>query len=55
MNPLNNNNANNGNNNSNNPVLQVIKMLNGRNPQQVFYEMCKERGVNPEDILKHLR
>lgn len=36
-------------------IAQVMNMLNGRNPQEVFYSMCKERGVNPDDILSQFR
>ena len=36
-------------------VGQVMKMIGGRNPQEVFYSMCKERGVNPDDILSQLK
>lgn len=39
-----------------NPQLNsVMQMLNGRNPQEVFYEECKKKGINPEDILSQLR
>ena len=27
---------------------------NGGNPQQAFYQLAKEKGINPEDILKEL-
>lgn len=36
-------------------VGQVMKMIGGRNPQEVFYSMCKERGINPDDILNQLK
>lgn len=40
----------------NNPAMQqVMQMCNGRDPQQVFYEMCKQRGVDPESVLSQLR
>lgn len=39
-----------------NPQLaSVMQMCSGRNPQEVFYEMCKQRGVDPESILSQLR
>ena len=39
-----------------NPLLaQVMQMTNGRDPRQVFYEMCNHRGVNPDDILNQLK
>lgn len=41
----------------NNPKMQQILQLlnNGSNPQQLFYQMCKNRGVNPETILNQFR
>lgn len=40
----------------NNPQFkQVIDMCNGKNPQEIFYALCKERGVNPDDILNQLK
>ena len=36
-------------------LQQVVKMCNGQNPKDVFYSMCKQRGVNPDDILNQLR
>lgn len=36
-------------------VAQVMQMLQGRNPQEVFYAMCQQRGVNPNDILNQLK
>lgn len=39
-----------------NPQLNaVMRMCQGKDPQQVFYEECQKNGVNPEDILKELR
>jgi len=41
-----------------NPNLQNILNLansNGANLQQVFYNMAKQKGVNPEDIINALR
>ena len=39
-----------------NPNLQpVMNMLrNGANPQQLFYSMCQQRGINPQEFLKNL-
>lgn len=34
---------------------QVMQLVQGRNPQEVFYEMCKQRGINPDDILNQLK
>lgn len=40
----------------NNPQMaQVMQMCNGRNPQQVFYEMCQQRGVDPNTILSQFK
>lgn len=36
-------------------VAQVMNIIGGRNPQQVFYELCREKGVNPDDILNQLK
>lgn len=39
-----------------NPQLNaVMQMVGGRNPQEVFYEECQKKGVNPEDIISQLR
>lgn len=39
-----------------NPLMaQVMQMTNGRDPKQVFYEMCNQKGVNPDDILNELK
>lgn len=39
-----------------NPQLAAImQMCSGKNPQEVFYELCRQRGVNPESILSQLR
>ena len=40
----------------NNPqIAQVMKLCEGSSPKDVFYMLCQQRGVNPEDILKQLR
>lgn len=40
----------------NNPQFaQVVQMCKGQNPQQVFENMCKQQGVNPNDIINALR
>ena len=36
-------------------MAQVINLVGGRNPQEVFYELCKQKGVNPDDILNQLK
>ena len=41
-----------------NPNLKNILNLagsNGANLQQVFYNMAKQKGVNPEDVINALR
>lgn len=40
----------------NNPKLQpVLNMLKqGANPQQLFINMCQQRGINPQDFLRNL-
>lgn len=36
-------------------LQQVMNMCKGQNPRDVFYSMCNQRGVNPDDILNQLR
>lgn len=36
-------------------MAQVMQLVQGRNPQEVFYDMCKQKGVDPESILSQLR
>lgn len=39
-----------------NPQLaQVMQMCQGKNPQEVFYQMCNQRGINPDEILNALK
>lgn len=39
-----------------NPMMgQVMQMCQGQNPQQVFYAMCQQKGINPELILNEFR
>lgn len=39
-----------------NPQLaQVMQMCQGQNPEQVFYAMCKQRGIDPQAFLQELR
>lgn len=40
----------------NNPRLQpVLSMLNqGANPQQLFMNMCQQRGINPQQFLRNI-
>ena len=42
----------------NNPQLkQVMDYVNqnGGDPQQAFYKMAQEKGINPDEILNQLR
>lgn len=36
-------------------LQQVLNMCKGQNPKDVFYSMCKQQGVNPDEILNQLR
>ena len=39
-----------------NPNLAwVMQLCQNSNPRDVFYSMCKERNVNPDDILNQLK
>lgn len=39
-----------------NPQLaNVLQLAQTRNPQELFYQMCKEKGVDPNTILSQLR
>ena len=40
----------------NNPQMQPIinAMQNGMNPQQIFNNMCQQRGINPRQFLKNI-
>lgn len=39
-----------------NPALnQVMQLCQGKNPEMVFKNMCKQRGLNPELIIKQLK
>ena len=42
----------------NNPQLQqVMAMINqsGKSPKDLFYELAKQKGINPDDIINQLR
>ena len=41
---------------SRNPNMKpILNMLNsGANPQQVFYQICKQRGINPDEFIKNI-
>lgn len=34
------------------PILNLIN--NGHNPQQIFYQLCKQRGINPDEFIKNI-
>lgn len=36
-------------------MAQVMNLVGGRDPKDVFYELCKQKGVNPDDILNQLK
>lgn len=39
-----------------NPMFnQVMQMCKGQNPQQLFTDMCKAKGIDPNAILNELR
>lgn len=39
-----------------NPKYQpIVDMLNnGMSPEQMFYSLCQQRGVNPQEFLKNI-
>lgn len=41
---------------SRNPNMKpILNMLNnGANPQQVFYQICQQRGINPDEFIKNI-
>lgn len=44
-----------GNPMANPQLAQVMQMCQGQNPEQVFYAMCKQRGIDPQAFLQELR
>lgn len=36
-------------------MKEIINMVKGKNPEQVFYDKCKEMNINPDVILGMLR
>ena len=40
---------------SNPQMQQVMHMCQGQNPKDIFYSMCKQRGVDPNEILNMLK
>lgn len=45
----------NGNPMANPQLAQVMQMCQGQNPEQVFYAMCKQRGIDANAFLQELR
>lgn len=40
----------------NNPALSnILAMTKGKDPQQVFYQLCKQNNIDPNTILSNLR
>lgn len=38
-----------------NPQMkQILNLCNGKNPKDVFIEECKNRGINPDEIISQL-
>lgn len=41
---------------ANNPAIALVaKVVGNRDPKTVFYELCKENGINPDDILNQIK
>lgn len=39
-----------------NPAFaQVMNMCKGQNPEQLFYDMCRQKGIDPNAIINELR
>lgn len=39
-----------------NPLLgNVMRMIGGRDPKQVFFEECQRQGIDPNEIINMLR
>lgn len=34
------------------PIMNMIN--NGANPRDLFYQMCNQRGINPDEFLKNI-
>ena len=35
-------------------IAAVLQMCSGRNPKDVFYEQCRQHGLNPDEIAGQL-
>lgn len=41
---------------SQNPMLSsVLSMVGNRDPKTVFYDLCQQNNINPDDILNQLK
>ena len=40
---------------SNQNIKKAMEMCQGRNPQEVFMEMCQKNGMNPNEIINKLK
>ena len=41
---------------SNNPMLSsVMAMVGNRDPKVLFYDLCRQNNINPDDILNQLK
>lgn len=41
---------------SKNPLLgNVVRMVGGRDPKQVFYAECQRQGIDPNEIINMLK
>lgn len=35
-------------------IASVMQMCQGRNPKDVFYEQCRQHGLDPDEIARQL-
>lgn len=40
---------------SNPQVQEIMKMCEGKNPKDVFYQKCKDMNIDPNEILKMMK
>lgn len=40
---------------SNPNIKKAMDMCQGRNPKDVFMEMCQQNGMNPNDIINKIK
>lgn len=40
---------------ANNPQVQQLLQQSGGDPKAAFYNLARQKGVNPDDVLKMLR